>query len=137
MEFDLERFVTAQSGVYDQALAELQAGCKRSHWMWFIFPQLRGLGFTETAEFYGISGLEEAAAYLAHPLLGPRLRACTEALLALPDADPVQVLGHTDALKLRSSMTLFAVASADPLFDDVLTRFYAGERDQRTLDLLG
>lgn len=136
MTFDLERFVTAQSGVYDQALAELQAGRKRSHWMWFVFPQLRGLGSTETAEFYGISGLEEAAAYLAHPRLGPRLRACAETLLALPDTDPVEIFGHTDALKLRSSMTLFAVASADPLFDGVLTRFYAGERDQRTLDLL-
>ena len=137
MTYDLKRFVTAQSQVYDQALAELRAGRKRSHWMWFVFPQLRGLGVTETAEFYGISGLEEAAAYLAHPVLGPRLRACAEALLALPDADPVAILGHTDALKLRSSMTLFAVASADPLFDDVLTRYYAGERDPRTLDLPG
>ena len=136
MDFDLERFVRAQSGAYDDALAELTSGRKRSHWMWFVFPQLRGLGHSETAHHFGISGLAEATAYLAHPVLGPRLRACTEALLDLPGSDAVPVLGHTDALKLRSSMTLFAVASGDPLFDAVLTKYYDGARDSGTTDLL-
>ena len=131
---DLDRFVTAQVGTYDDALAELWAGRKRTHWMWFVFPQLAGLGHSPMATLYGISGREEAAAYLAHPVLGPRLRACCQALLELPADDPEAVLGGIDALKLRSSMTLFAT-TGDPVFDAVLDRYYDGA-DPLTLQRL-
>jgi uncharacterized protein (DUF1810 family) len=131
--FDLERFVRAQDGVYDQALAELRAGAKRGHWMWFVFPQLAGLGHSPMAQRYAVSGLEEARAYLAHPVLGPRLVECARALLGLPGRDPVRVLGSVDALKLRSSMTLFEAAAPDErVFAEVLERFYDGERDEAT-----
>jgi uncharacterized protein (DUF1810 family) len=131
----LERFVEAQEPVYDTALAELRRGSKRSHWMWFVFPQLAGLGRSATAQHYALDGLEEAQDYLAHPVLGARLRECAQALLDLGGTDPVAVLGGVDALKLRSSMTLFA--QLDPFFARVLDAYYAGEPDPQTLALLG
>jgi uncharacterized protein (DUF1810 family) len=135
--FDLERFVEAQAPSYPSALAELRAGAKRSHWMWFVFPQVVGLGSSPMAQRFGISGLPEARAYLEHPLLGARLRECATALLDFGTSDPVQVLGGVDALKLRSSMTLFALARPDePLFQDVLDRFYDGEQDPATVTTL-
>lgn len=136
--FDLDRFVTAQDRyeTYAAALAELRAGHKHSHWMWFVFPQIAGLGRSGTAEHFAIAGLDAARAYLGHPVLGPRLRECAEALTARPGTDPVQVLGPVDAMKLRSSMTLFAHAATDPetrrLFRSVLEQYYAGQEDQAT-----
>jgi uncharacterized protein (DUF1810 family) len=132
--FDLERFVGAQDGgVYEQALRELRAGAKRGHWMWFVFPQVAGLGRSSTAQHYALAGLEEARAYLAHPVLGPRLVECAQALLELSGRDPVRVLGSVDAVKLRSSMTLFEAAAPDqPVFGEVLDRLYGGRRDEAT-----
>jgi uncharacterized protein (DUF1810 family) len=131
--FDLERFVRAQEGVYEQALRELRAGAKRGHWMWFVFPQVAGLGHSPMAQRYAISGLDEARAYLAHPVLGPRLVESARALLALPGDDPERALGSVDALKLRSSMTLFEAAAPDqPVFGEALDRLYAGRRDEAT-----
>jgi uncharacterized protein (DUF1810 family) len=132
--FDLERFVRAQDGgVYDEALRELQDGEKRGHWMWFVFPQVAGLGRSPMAQLYAISGLEEARAYAAHPELGPRLVAASQALLELPGRDPVQVFGSTDAMKLRSSMTLFEAAAPDErVFGEVLERYFDGARDETT-----
>jgi uncharacterized protein (DUF1810 family) len=133
--YDLQRFVTAQDGGdYAAAVRELRAGRKRSHWMWFVFPQVAGLGRTEVAQRYAVSGLAEAQAYAAHPVLGPRLRECAGLLSDLPGSDPVAVLGSTDALKLRSSMTLFARAVPDePVFQQVLDQYYGGEHDPETL----
>jgi uncharacterized protein (DUF1810 family) len=129
---DLERFVTAQDGIYERALAEIVAGDKRSHWMWFIFPQLAGLGSSPAAQFYALSGRAEAAAYLAHPVLGPRLIECVNGTLTHTS----QFFPFPDDLKLRSSMTLFAEVADDPtLFESVIERFYDGP-DARTLDLL-
>lgn len=135
---NLSRFVDAQARVYETALAELRAGQKRSHWMWFVFPQLAGLGMSSTAQFYGIAGLDEARAYLAHPLLGDRLRACTEAMLAVENRTLHAIFGSPDDLKFRSSMTLFdrAAPEGDRLFRNALDRYCAGEPDRRTLDLL-
>lgn len=134
---DLERFVAAQAPVFSDVLAELEAGQKRSHWMWFVFPQLRGLGRSQMAWRYGITSLEEARAYLAHPVLGPRLQACCELLLGLPAHSATQVFGTPDDLKLESSMTLFAAAAPSPearaRFERVLERFCDGERDAATL----
>ena len=132
--FDLERFVRAQDGgVYEQALRELRAGAKRGHWMWFVFPQVAGLGRSSTAQHYALAGLEEARAYLAHPVLGPRLVECAQALLELSGRDPVRVLGSVDAVKLRSSMTLFEAAAPDErVFAEVLERWFDGERDEAT-----
>lgn len=135
--FDLARFVQAQDGVYEQALRELRDGAKRGHWMWFVFPQVAGLGSSPTAQRYAVSGLDEAHAYLAHPVLGPRLVECAQALLELGERDPVRVLGSVDALKLRSSMTLFEAAAPDErVFGEVLERFYDGERDAATTSQL-
>lgn len=135
--FDLERFVQAQDGVHEQALRELRDGAKRGHWMWFVFPQVAGLGSSPAAQRYAISGLDEAHAYLAHPVLGPRLVECAQALLELGERDPVRVLGSIDALKLRSSMTLFEAAAPDErVFGEVLERFYDGERDAATTSRL-
>ena len=132
--FGLERFVGAQDGgVYEQALRELRAGAKRGHWMWFVFPQVAGLGRSSTAQHYALAGLEEARAYLAHPVLGPRLVECAQALLELSGRDPVRVLGSVDAVKLRSSMTLFETAAPDErVFGEVLERYFGGERDEAT-----
>lgn len=133
----LERFVEAQESTFDAALTELRRGEKRGHWMWFVFPQLAGLGRSPTAERYGLAGAEEAAAYLAHPVLGTRLRECAHALLEHDGKDPVAVLGLVDALKLRSSMTLFAqIADGDMIFEQVLDQYYGGKADELTLELL-
>jgi uncharacterized protein (DUF1810 family) len=136
---DLERFVSAQDsgGTYERALAELRRGRKTSHWMWFVFPQVAGLGSSSTARLFALSGVSEAAAYLAHPVLGPRLRECATALTELPGGDPVAVLGSVDAMKLRSSMTLFSRAAPDEdLFRALLWKYFDGEPDQATLDRL-
>ena len=134
---DLGRFVGAQQDVYAQALAELRAGSKRSHWMWFVFPQIAGLGRTATAQRYAIADLAEARSYLAHPVLGPRLTECARALLEVRDRTATQILGTPDDLKLRSSMTLFAHAADDPaVFRAVLDRYYGGEDDPLTLQRL-
>jgi uncharacterized protein (DUF1810 family) len=130
--YELQRFVDAQAGVYETALAELAAGRKRSHWMWFIFPQLRGLGASAMAERYGISGLEEARAYLDHPLLGPRLRACVEAVNRIAARSASEIFGSPDDLKFRSSMTLFAAAEDGPLFRTALGKYYGGAEDPLT-----
>jgi uncharacterized protein (DUF1810 family) len=138
--YDLERFVRAQDegGTYDAALAELRSGRKRSHWMWFVFPQVAGLGRSAAAQHFAISGLAEARAYLAHPVLGPRLVEAARVLTGLDGTDPVAVFGSVDALKLRSSMTLFARADPDDAaFARVLETFYDGRADERTDQLLG
>lgn len=137
MAQDLDRFVAAQASTHDRALAELRAGRKASHWMWFVFPQIAGLGRSDTARFYAIRDRAEAQAYLAHPLLGPRLHAATKAAIAAP-GDAEAIFGGIDAIKLRSSMTLFAEAADDPAaFEAALDRFFGGERDPATLALLG
>lgn len=134
----LQRFLDAQAPVYDEVLAELRAGRKQSHWMWFIFPQLRGLGHSAMAQRYGVAGRAEALAYLQHPLLGARLKACMALLLAHQGLSAVDILGDIDAMKLRSCATLFAaVAPQEPVFAQVLERFYFGQRCHRTLGLLG
>ncbi len=133
--FALERFVRAQdeSGTYARALAELRAGRKRGHWMWFVFPQLAGLGSSAMSQAFAIGSLSEARAYLAHPVLGERLRESAAALDSLGDVSAEDVLGHVDALKLRSSLTLFERADpSEPLFARLLSKFYAGLRDERT-----
>jgi uncharacterized protein (DUF1810 family) len=133
----LQRFVQAQEGDYARALAELQAGRKTSHWIWYVLPQLRGLGLSHLSQHYGIAGRAEAAAYAAHPLLGPRLVACVQAMLAQCERSAVQILGEVDAMKFRSCLTLFAeVAPQEPCFREALQRFYGGEPDPATLQLL-
>ena len=135
--FDLARFVQAQDGHYAQALAELQAGRKRSHWIWYVLPQLRALGRSAMAREYGIQGLDEAVAYLAHPVLGPRLVACVQALLAHRDRSATAILGEIDAMKFRSCLTLFHAAAPEvPCFADALRVFYQGMPDVQTLRLL-
>lgn len=137
--YDLQRFVAAQDagGTYETALAELRAGRKRSHWMWFVLPQVAGLGRSSTAQHYALPDLAAARAYLDHPVLGPRLRSCAQVLAGLHGHDPVAVLGSVDALKLRSSMTLFARAAPDEtVFADVLDRFFGGEQDPGTIERL-
>jgi uncharacterized protein (DUF1810 family) len=134
--FYLARFVEAQDGIYERALAELRAGAKRSHWMWFIFPQNAGLGRSPMAIRYGIRSIEEARAYLAHPLLGMRLRECLAALEDVPVADAVAVFGAIDAVKLRSSLTLFEQAGGGAVFDAALERWFDGKRDPAVLALL-
>ena len=134
--YHLDRFVIAQDsgGTYQRALAELRAGRKTSHWMWFIFPQVAGLGFSAMAQRYAISGLDEARAYLGHPVLGPRLRACAGAIAAVDDSTADRILGPVDAMKLRSCMTLFAAAAPEEkVFGEVLTRYFDGQPDQATL----
>jgi uncharacterized protein (DUF1810 family) len=137
--FDLKRFVDAQGtgGVYADAVRELRAGRKQSHWMWFVFPQIAGLGRSATAQHFAISGLPEAEAYFAHPVLGPRLVECARVLTDLPGTDAVRVFGATDAQKLQSSMTLFAwVAVDEPAFRDVLDKYFASELDDGTTSRL-
>jgi uncharacterized protein (DUF1810 family) len=134
--FDLQRFVAAQAPVYPQAARELAGGRKQSHWMWFIFPQIAGLGFSPTAQRYAIGSKEEAMAYLAHEVLGPRLVECTRLVLAVKGKDIHAILGSPDDLKFRSSMTLFGAVSEHPIFAQALTAYHGGERDQATLDIL-
>lgn len=135
--FSLEAFIQAQASVYPQALAELRAGRKRSHWIWFILPQLSALGRSGMARRYGIPGIEEARAYLQHPVLGARLRECCEALLALEGVSAHAIMGSPDDLKLRSCATLFAqVDEAGSVFEQILDKYYKGERDPLTLACL-
>ncbi len=137
-EKELDKFVSAQARDYDTALAEIRSGYKRSHWMWYIFPQLQGLGFSPTAQYYGIRDLEQAKDYMAHPVLGPRLVEISGALLSLPGSNPSAVMGYPDDLKLCSCMTLFELAAPDePVFGRVLEKYYGGRRDRMTLNLLG
>jgi len=131
--FDLQRFVAAQAPVYDDVLAELAAGRKASHWMWFVFPQLKGLGTSAMASRYGIGSLEEARAYWAHPLLGPRLARCTELVLAVPGRSAREIFGSPDDLKFRSCMTLFARVTGEPIFTRALQQYFGGEADEATL----
>jgi len=134
----LDRFLQAQQGVYPQALAEIRSGRKSSHWMWFVFPQLAGLGHSPIAQRYAITNLDEAAAYLAHPILGARLVEITNALLIQPTRDPSAIFDSPDDLKLRSCMTMFAqVPDASGVFQQVIDEFFAGQPDQATLRLLG
>lgn len=135
--YQLERFVAAQRDTYEDALEELRAGAKRSHWMWFIFPQVAGLGSSSMAERYAIKSRAEAEAYLGHPVLGPRLSKCVETLLHVPGKSAREVMGTPDDLKLKSSMTLFAAISpVSSPFHAVLDRYFSGERDPRTLEFL-
>jgi uncharacterized protein (DUF1810 family) len=135
--FDLQRFVTAQQQNIAAALDELRHGAKRSHWMWYVFPQIAGLGTSAMAQRYAIASLEEAKAYLAHPVLGPRYRECVAALAALPPTTAERVFGPVDAAKLRSSLTLFRAASAEPQLQAALDRWFDGEPDPATLRILG
>jgi uncharacterized protein (DUF1810 family) len=137
MAHDLDRFVTAQHGIYDGVLAELRRGRKTGHWMWFVFPQIAGLGRSATAQKYAIESLEEARAYAAHPVLGPRLRECAEALLSVQGRTAEEILGSIDAVKLRSSMTLFHRAAPDEhVYREVLDRYYRSRPDGATDALL-
>ena len=134
----LEKFVTAQKRDYATALQEIRNGRKRSHWIWYIFPQIQGLGMSSTAQFYGIRDLEEAKDYMEHPVLGPRLIEISEALLSLESSNPGAVMGFPDDLKLCSSMTLFELAAPEEkVFSQVLEKFYGGRRDDLTLRILG
>ena len=133
----LQRFINAQEGIFQTALAEVMNGRKQSHWMWFIFPQIQGLGFSDTAKFYAIKDLKEAAAYIKHPVLGSRLLRFCKALLGLESSDAHKIFGSPDDLKLKSSMTLFSlVPGADPVFQTVLNKFFAGKKDEKTLRIL-
>lgn len=136
--FDLGRFLEAQEGDYERALAEITAGRKRSHWMWYIFPQLDGLAVSATSRRYAIKGLDEARAYLEHPILGPRLLKCAEAALGVDGRTAAEIFGSPDDLKLRSCATLFAcVSPPGSVFERLLEKYYQGGRDERTLSLLG
>ncbi|HET7203198.1 MAG TPA: DUF1810 domain-containing protein [Steroidobacteraceae bacterium] len=136
--FDLERFVTAQSGgTHERVIAELRSGHKRTHWMWFVFPQMRGLGHSTMARHYGIAGLDEARAYLAHPVLGPRLQQCAAVLDELAGPSALDIFGPVDAMKLRSSLTLFAQAAGPgSIFERLLGKYFAGERDDFSVAML-
>jgi uncharacterized protein (DUF1810 family) len=135
---DLEQFVEAQAGIYERALDELRGGRKRTHWMWFVFPQLRGLGRSAMADRYGLASLEEAGRYLAHPVLGPRLLECTVAVNSVEARSVAQIFGFPDDLKFHSSMTLFHLADPpDPAFGRALRKYFDGRDDSATLELLG
>ena len=135
--FQLQRFLTAQEPVYDRALAELRAGQKRSHWMWYIFPQCHGLGFSATSRLYAIQSPEEAKAYLEHPVLGERLRECVATLLQVEGRSAREIMGAPDDAKLKSSATLFAAVSpAGSLFEQLLEKYFDGEWDEQTLTLM-
>ena len=136
--FDLERFVTAQYPIWTQVREELLAGCKRSHWMWFIFPQIVGLGCSATSRYYAITSLDEARAYLAHSVLGKRLIESTSIVNAIEDRTPLQIFGGIDELKFRSSMTLFTLADPEePAFRDALKKYFHGASDPSTIDHIG
>jgi len=134
---ELDRFVHAQRGNYEIALEEVKSGLKRSHWMWYVFPQIHGLGFSSTAQFYAIKDLQEAADYLAHPILGARLLQICELLIKQQSTSASKIFGYPDNLKLHSSMTLFAeIEGAHPIFEKVLEKFFRGEKDDKTLSIL-
>jgi uncharacterized protein (DUF1810 family) len=135
--FGLSRFINAQDDVYNDVLTELKSGLKRTHWMWFIFPQIDGLGHSPTTEYYAIKNIEEARKYLAHPVLGPRLLECAEAVLSVEGRSVSQIFGYPDDFKLKSSMTLFAfVSDPDSAFVNVLNKYFHGEHDIKTLQIL-
>lgn len=137
MQQTLERFLKAQEQDYDRALAEIRDGRKRSHWIWYMFPQMKGLGRSNVSEYYGIRNLDEAIAYMNHPVLGARLIEISEALLELESSDPAEVMGWPDDMKLKSSMTLFSLAAPEELvFGKVLNKFFYGERDENTMRML-
>ena len=136
--YNLNRFVEAQHGSYERALSEINSGRKRSHWMWYIFPQLDGLGFSSTSKFYAITNVDEARAYLEHPVLGPRLLACAEAVIRIDGRSATQIFGSPDDMKLKSCATLFACVSPErSVFHQLLVRYYEGGVDSKTLRLLG
>ncbi len=136
-DYNLKRFVDAQARDYHIALTEIKSGHKRSHWMWYVFPQIAGLGYSEMAKRFAIKDLPDAIAYLEHPVLGPRLMEISHALLRLPGNNAIAVMGSPDDLKLRSSMTLFSlVPGADPVFEAVLKKFFEGKKDSATLQLI-
>jgi uncharacterized protein (DUF1810 family) len=136
--YDLNRFMSAQEGIYDRVLAELRGGRKRTHWMWYVFPQIDGLGHSETTRHYAVKSMEEARRYLAHPVLGARLVESAEAVLAVEGLSASDIFGHPDDWKLQSSMTLFAlVAEPGSVFERVLEKYFQGKRDSRTLQLAG
>ena len=138
MAADLSRFLKAQEQDYERALREIRSGRKRSHWMWYIFPQIQGLGFSPTAQYYAIRDLQEARDYLAHPVLGARLKEISAALLDLDGLSASEIFGYPDDLKLRSSMTLFRMADLnEPVFLEVLEKYYDGKPDARTVELVG
>ena len=134
--FDLQRFLDAQAPIYPRVVDELRRGQKQTHWMWFVFPQLAGLGHSAMAQRFAIGSREEAVAYLGHGVLGPRLRECTALVTAVEGRTAREILGSPDDLKFQSSMTLFGAASSDPEFSAAIAKFYGGKPDQRTLDLL-
>jgi len=137
MAYDLERFLKAQEKSYTRALQEIKEGRKVSHWMWYIFPQVQGLGYSPTAQYYAISSLDEARAYVSHPVLGARLREISEALLDVESSDAEEVMGWPDDLKLRSSMTLFSIADPEcSVYQKVLDKFFGGEKDEKTVAIL-
>ena len=133
---NLDRFIKAQENDYETALNEIENGHKQSHWIWYIFPQLQGLGFSSMSQYYGIKDEEEAIDYMNHPVLRERLLKISQALLSLDCSDPVRVMGYPDNLKLQSSMTLFSIVSKEPVFQKVLDKFYDGQEDQSTLEKL-
>jgi uncharacterized protein (DUF1810 family) len=136
--FDLQRFLDAQEGEFETALAEIKRGRKSSHWMWYIFPQIDGLAFSSTSKHFAIKSSDEAKAYLDHPILGPRLMACAEAALAIEGKSATEIFGSPDDMKLRSCATLFAhVSPAGSVFERLLDKFYVDDKDQKTLGLLG
>lgn len=132
----LERFVKAQEDSYEIALSEIKSGRKRSHWMWYIFPQIKGLGYSSTAQYYSIQDRQEAENYITHPILSKRLIEISEELLKVDSNDPSVVLGYPDDIKLKSSMTLFYLTSEEIIFKKVLDKFFCGELDKRTVDIL-
>lgn len=135
--YNLHRFLDAQEGVYDTVLAELRTGRKSSHWIWFIFPQIAGLGHSGMAQQFAIASLDEAKAYLQHPVLGPRLKACTQLVLNVNGRSAEEIFGYPDHLKFRSCMTLFMIAATNNiLFKNALLKYFDGKPDQKTLDLL-
>ncbi len=136
--YDLSRFVSAQEGVYERVLAELRGGLKRTHWMWYIFPQIDGLGYSPTARHYAVKSLEEARLYLSHPVLGARLVECAESVLCVHGRSASDIFGYPDDMKLQSSMTLFALVSGPrSAFERVLDKYYQGKRDAATLQIVG
>lgn len=137
MASDISRFIDYHQRAYPRALQEIRSGRKTGHWIWYIFPQLKGLGRSQTSDYFGIRDLEEAREYLEHPILGPDLIEISEALLELDTDNPVEVMGYTDNLKLRSSMTLFDAVGITDIFAKVLDKYYGGKRDGRTLKMLG
>ncbi|NDV57641.1 DUF1810 domain-containing protein [Bacteroides sp. 519] len=137
MEYNLNRFIEAQNDIYERVLTELEQGSKTSHWMWYIFPQMRGLGYSPTAQYYAISSLDEAKEYLNNPVLGHRLVECCQILLGLQNQTAKCIFGSVDAMKLKSSMTLFSLVSDNPIFNKVLNMYFNNEKDNATLRIVG